>query len=87
MAITTDQLTEAAQILGASPTVRAAAATIRERLAPLRALVLDAMDMREETPTMQVDQQRAIYLMSTDGHCWSVTHEPTSASAFVLTQN
>lgn len=86
MAITTEQLTEAAQILGASSTVRVAAATIRERFAPLRTLVLDAMDMRGETPAMTVDK-RAIYLMSTDGHCWSVTREPTSASAFVLTQD
>jgi hypothetical protein len=85
MAITSEQLTEAAQILGSSPTVRAAAATIRERFAPLRALVLDAMDMREEKPVMQVDQ-RAIYLMSTDGHCWNVTAEPAAATAFVLTQ-
>jgi len=86
MAITTDQLTEAAQILGSSPNVRAAAAVIRERLAPLRALVLDAFDMRGEQPALQVNQ-RAIYLMSTDGHCWSVTPEPASASAFVLTQD
>jgi len=86
MAITTDQLTEAAQILGSSPNVRAAAAAIRERFAPLRALVLDAFDMRGEQPALQVDQ-RAIYLMSTDGHCWSVTPEPASASAFVLTQD
>jgi hypothetical protein len=86
MAITVEQLNEAAQILGVSPTVRAAAAAIRERLAPLRTLVVDAFDMRDETPAMQVDQ-RAIYLMSTDGHCWSVTREASSASAFVLTQN
>jgi hypothetical protein len=87
MPITTDQLTEAAQILGSSPTVRAAAAAIRERFAPLRALVLDAMDMRDEKPVMQVGDKRAIYLMSTDGHCWTVTHEPNSASALVLTQD
>jgi cytidylate kinase len=86
MAITTEQLSEAASIVSASPSVRAAAAAIRERFAPLKALVLDAFDMRDEQPAMQLDQ-RAIYLMSTDGHCWSVTAEPTKASAFVLTQN
>lgn len=85
MAITAAQLTEAAQILQASPNVRAAAAAIRAQFAPLKALVLDAFDMRDEKPAMQVDQ-RAIYLMSTDGHCWSVTGEPDRASAFVLTQ-
>jgi hypothetical protein len=86
MPITTDQLNEAAQILGASPNVRAAAALIRERFTPIRTLVLDAFDMRGERPAMQVDQ-RAIYLMSTDGHCWTVTAEPSNASAFVLTQD
>ncbi len=86
MPITTEQLTEAAHILSQSPNVRAAAATIRERFAPLRALVMDAMDMKDEKPAMQVDQ-RAIYLMSTDGHCWNFTPEPAHASAFVLTQD
>lgn len=86
MAITSEQLTEAAQILGASPNARAAAALIRERLAPLRALVVDGADMRGEKPAWQADQ-RAIYLMSTDGHCWTVTPEPAHASAFVLTQD
>jgi hypothetical protein len=86
MAITTEQLSEAANILNASPSVRAAAAAIRERFAPLKALVLDAFDMRDEEPAMQLEH-RAIYLMSTDGHCWTVTAEPTQASAFVLTQN
>lgn len=87
MTISPEQLTEAASILGESPTVRAAAAVIRERFAPLRALVLDTFDMRGEQPAMQVGADRAIYLMSTDGHCWTVTNEPQRASAFVLTQN
>lgn len=86
MAITADQLQEASQILVASASTRAAAAVIRERFAPLRALVLDAMDMRGEKPALQLGQ-RAIYLMATDGHCWSVTPEADKASAFVLTQD
>lgn len=87
MAITTAQINEAASILGESESVRAAAALIRERFAPLRALVLDAFDMRGEQPVAQVDANRALYLMSTDGHCWHVTSEPQQASAFVLTQH
>jgi len=86
MAITPDQLQEAGRILGASITVRAAAAIIRERFAPLHALVLDAFDMRTESPALQVES-RALYLMATDGHCWSVTGQPERASAFVLTQD
>ena len=86
MAVTAEQLTQAALILADAPTVRAAAAAIREQLAPLRTLVVDAFDMRGEKPAVQVEQ-RALYLMSTDGHCWSVTREPGSASALALTQN
>jgi len=86
MAITIEQLQEAAGIVDTSTSVRAAAATLRERFAPLRALVLDAFDMRNEQPAVKL-AQRDIYLMSTDGHCWSVTAEPLQASAFVLTQH
>lgn len=85
MAITSEQLDEAAQIVGAAESLRGAAAQIRERLAPLHALVLDAFDMRGETPARRLEQ-RALYLMSTDGHCWSVTPELARASALVLTQ-
>lgn len=85
MAITVEQFNEAARIVATAETVRAAAAEIRRSLAPTHALVLDAFDMREETPALQLDQ-RALYLMSTDGHCWTVTPELTRASALVLTQ-
>lgn len=87
MAITSDQIQQAASILGESATVRAAAAVIRERFAPLPALVLDAFDLRGEQPMARTEGNRALYLMSTDGHCWSVTREPEQASAFVLTQH
>lgn len=86
MAITADQLLEAAQIVGNSPNVRAAATLLRERFAPLRTLIVDALDMHGETPAIQLEQ-RSIYLMSTDGHCWTVTREPQTASAFLLTQD
>jgi hypothetical protein len=85
MSLTTEQLDQAARIVDSSDTLRQAAALIREQLAPLQALVLDAMDMRAEVPVRQV-RQRAIYLMATDGHCWSVTSQPDLARALVLTQ-
>lgn len=86
MAITPEQLSEATRILGESDSVRAAAAAIRERFAPVRALVLDPFDMKDEQPVAEAGQQRALYLMATDGHCWTVTREPAQAHAFVLTQ-
>ncbi|MEY4764259.1 MAG: hypothetical protein RI907_932 [Pseudomonadota bacterium] len=85
MAISSAQLQQAAQILSAAANVRAAAGEIRPLLAPLRTLVLDAFDMRAEQPVMRLPQDRAIYLMATDGHCWNVTSEPEHATALVLT--
>ncbi len=85
MSISTEQLQQAAQILSGAATVRAAASEIRTQLAPLRTLVLDAFDLRAEQPVMRLPQDRAIYLMATDGHCWSVTAEPAQANALVLT--
>lgn len=85
MALTPDQLEEARALLGAAPTVRAAAASLREQLPSLRALVVDPLDMRDETPSTQVGR-RSLYLMSTDGHCWAVTRDLAAAGALVLTE-
>lgn len=85
MALTPDQIEEARALLGAAPTLRAAAASLREQLPGIRASVVDAFDMRGETPGVQVGA-RSLYLMSTDGHCWNVTSDPAAASALVLTE-
>lgn len=85
MSITTEQFDTAVKVLGEAASVRAAATALREQMAPLHVTVLDAFDMRRETPAALV-ADRALYLMSTDGHCWSVTVEPAHASALVLTQ-
>jgi len=85
MAMTTDQLQRVAGLLSQADTVRAAAALIREQLAPLQTLVMDALDMRRETPVIEV-QGRAVYLMANDGHCWTVTPDLSQARAVVLTQ-
>lgn len=85
MAFTPQQLQTLADILARAETVRTAAQQIKADLAPVQALVMDDFDMRRETPVMQVSG-RSAYLMSTDGHCWSVTSDPAHASAVVLTQ-
>ena len=85
MALTRDQIEEARALVGAAPSVRAAAASLREQLPGMRALVVDALDMRDETPCAQVGR-RSLYLMSTDGHCWTVTGDPAAAGALVLTE-
>ncbi len=83
MPMTHEQIAQAGSILSAAPTVRAAAASLREAFPGLRAIVVDADDMRAETPALTLDQ-RALYLVSTDGHCWSVTQEPDAASGVIL---
>lgn len=85
MPLTPEQLSRAAQLVTAAPTLRAAATQLREQFAGLSASVVDAMDLRDETPTWQ-QGTRAIYLASSDGHCWSVTSDPARASAFVLAE-
>lgn len=86
MPLTPQHLQDIAGILAQAETVRDAAAHIRQQLAPLRTLVMDALDMRRETPVIEVTG-RAVYLMATDGHCWTVTPDLAQASALVLTQS
>lgn len=86
MALTSDQLAQAAELVTAAPTLRAAARQLRERFAGVSASVVDAMDLRGETPAWQ-QGPRAIYLAANEGHCWSVTSDPERASAFVLAES
>lgn len=86
MALTHEQLQLIAGILSQAESVRAAAAHIRQHLAPLQTLVMDAFDMRRETPVLEVTG-RCAYLMATDGHCWTVTPDLAQARALVLTQS
>ncbi len=86
MSLTPQQLKDIAGILAQAETVRTAAASIRQQLAPLQTLVMDAFDMRRETPVIEVTG-RSVYLMATDGHCWTVTPDLAQARALVLTQS
>ena len=87
MSLTHEQMQHIAGVLAQAETVRAAATLIRQQLAPLQTLVMDAFDMRRETPAIEVlDTGRSAYLMATDGHCWMVTPDPALARALVFTQ-
>lgn len=86
MAITAQQLMDARDLITQAGNVRAAATALRQRFPELRALVLDAGDMRGETPALTTGPC-ALYLMSTDGHCWTVTGDPAEASAVILTEH
>lgn len=78
-------LSEAMTIADSAEGVREAAAALRERFAGLRVVVVDAFDMRTETPAA-VGQRRQLYLGASDGHCWSVTTDAGQASGLFITE-
>jgi hypothetical protein len=86
VAITADTLREAAEIFGAAPSLRAAAAFWRARDPGTRVVVVDASDMRDEIPAVRLCS-RNIYLAASNGHCWSVTERSDDATALILTQD
>lgn len=86
MAITAEYLREVGAVVLAAPSLREAAAIWRKRDPVMRVVVVDAMDMRDETTALCVGQRR-IYLASSNGHCWSLTDQPSTATALILTED
>jgi hypothetical protein len=76
-------LDEALRIADAAASVREAAAALRARFAALKVVVVDAFDMRDETPAAQ-GERRALYLGASDGHCWTVTGDPAKAAGLFI---
>ena len=85
MAIDAAQLTQVARIALAAASVRDAVSELRRTMPGIRASAVDATDMRDETPALHLGD-RDLFLMQSDGHCWSVTCDPAQAQAVVLTQ-
>lgn len=83
MAIDPQRLPELLMLADAAPSVRAAATVLRETLAPLRVVVVDAFDMRGETPAAQ-GAKRTLWWGASDGHCWSVTAQAGQAAGVFL---
>ncbi|MGB4583000.1 MAG: hypothetical protein WBI05_02580 [Rhodoferax sp.] len=86
MAVTPDYLRSAAEVIGAASSLRDAAALWRARDPDMRVLVVDALDMRDETPALLLGRRR-VYLATSNGHCWHVTEQPLEATALILTQD
>lgn len=79
----TRTLDEALAIAETAGSVRDAAAALRARLAPLRVVVVDAMDMRHERAAVR-GARRALFLAASDGHCWSLTDDPALAAGLYV---
>lgn len=76
-------ITEALALAESAGTVREAAQALRGHYTQLRVVVVDAFDMRDETPAA-AGPTRALYYGATDGHCWQVTADPALAAGFFL---
>ncbi len=78
-----DVVHDALALAEGAPTVREAAQLLRTHYAQLRVVVVDAFDMRDETPAAQ-GAARAIWYGASDGHCWQVTSDPGQAAGFFV---
>ena len=76
-------LDEALAIAGAAAGVRDAAAALRVRFGPLRVVVVDAFDMRAETPAAS-SAAYLLYFAANDGHCWHVTGDAAQAAGLYI---
>ncbi len=85
MAITPEYLRDAGDVVTAANSVRDAAAVLRTQDPAMRVLVVDAIDMRDETPVLNLGS-RSVYLGASDGHCWRITGQPAEATALILTE-
>lgn len=86
MSMTAENLRSASEVIGTAPSLREAAALWRASHPDMRVVLVDAMDMRDETPTLQLGARR-VYLATSDGHCWHITQQPEEATALILTQD
>lgn len=86
MGLDAEQLTQVARITLAAASLREAVDGVRRVIPGIRASTVDAFEMRGETPALHIGN-RDLFLMHTDGHCWSVTSDPLVADGIVLTQN
>jgi hypothetical protein len=76
-------ITDALALAEAATTVREAAVVLRKHYSQLRVVVVDAFDMRDETPAA-AGATRTLYYGASDGHCWQVTSDPAQAAGFFL---
>jgi hypothetical protein len=76
-------LPQALAIADAQGSVREAAAALRAAYAGLRVVVVDAFDMRDETPAAR-GSKRLLFLGATDGHCWTVTADASQAAGLFI---
>lgn len=85
MAVTPDYLRDVGAVITAATSVREAAATWRARDPAMRVVVVDALEMRDETPALDLEHGQ-VFLATSHGHCWMLTQDAAQATALVLSQ-
>lgn len=76
-------LSEAIALADSAASVREAASLLRERFAPLKVVVVDAFDMRDELPAAS-GSQRLLWGAASDGHCWQVSADLTRVAGLYV---
>ena len=71
-----EALARAVAIADAADSAREAAVSLRLELAPMRVVVVDAIDMQDEQP-VAVGTKHRIFLGASDGHCWMYSIKPS----------
>ena len=79
----TQTLDAALALAAQAGSVREAASALRTQRAPLRVMVVDAQDLRDEPPAAS-DARHHLYLGASDGHCWAITHDPAQAAGLFI---
>ena len=83
MGLSADDMSALSGLGDAAPDVAALAAAARARWNGLRVTVVDAVDVRGETPVLETASAR-VFLLGSDGHCWSMTTDPAAATGLRL---
>lgn len=83
MGLSADDMSVLSGLGNAAPDVATLAAAARARWNGLRVTVVDAVDVRGETPVLETASAR-VFLLGSDGHCWSMTTDPAAATGLML---
>lgn len=85
MSLSPEQLRYASELVGAASTLRDAAAIWRAHHPQVRVLLVDALDMRDEVPALQMGKRR-VYYSASNGHCWRITGDAQEASTLIFSE-
>jgi len=91
MALSTEHIHSASTVLAQAGSARQGASAWRGLHPAIPMVVVDAMDMRDETPALRVNLAKgetcSVFLAASNGHCWHVTTLAEVATALIVTES